>query len=206
VQRNDVTEPLSRRRFLQTTGAAADASLLAAVPDLAAQHAGEATLADSVSRRIHLHFRLNGKDVAAELEARVTLLDFLRERIALTATKKGCNEGACGACTVLLDGKRVNACLTLAASCEGAQVTTCEGLAGPDGKLHPVQAAFIEHDAFQCGYCTPGQVVSAVACIREGNANDAATVREWMSGNLCRCSAYPQITAAVLDAAKRGDA
>lgn len=200
-----MTEPLSRRRFLQTSGTAANASLLATVPDPAAQPSQRNTLAGGLSRLVDLRFRLNGKDVAAELEPRVTLLDFLRERSDLTAAKKGCNEGACGACTVLLDGRRVNACLTLAASCEGAQVTTCEGLAGPEGKLHPVQAAFIEHDAFQCGYCTPGQVISAVACIREGHANDAATVREWMSGNLCRCSAYPQITAAVL-AAKLGDA
>src|SRR5215510_2333248 len=154
--------------------------------------------------RLELRLKVNGKDTAASIEARVTLLDLLRERLALTGTKKGCNEGACGACTVLLDGRRVNACMTLAASCEGAQVVTVEGLA-PAGGLHPVQAAFIEHDAFQCGYCTPGQVVSAVACIREGHAHDAATVREWMSGNLCRCAGYPQITAAVL-AAARGEA
>src|SRR5882724_1651784 len=157
------------------------------------------------SNRVSLRFTLNGKSVAAELEPRVTLLDYLRERAALTGTKKGCNEGACGVCTVLLDGKRVNACLTLAASCDGARITTVEGLASANGTLHPVQAAFIEHDAFQCGYCTPGQVVSAVACIHEGHASDAATVHEWMSGNLCRCAAYPQIAAAVLDAAKKGE-
>jgi xanthine dehydrogenase YagT iron-sulfur-binding subunit len=156
------------------------------------------------SNRVSLRFTLNGKSVAAELEPRVTLLDYLRERAALTGTKKGCNEGACGACTVLLDGKRINACMTLAASCDGARITSVEGLASVDGKVHPVQAAFIEHDAFQCGYCTPGQVVSAVACIQEGHATDAVTVREWMSGNLCRCAAYPQITAAVLDAASKG--
>jgi xanthine dehydrogenase YagT iron-sulfur-binding subunit len=156
--------------------------------------------------RVSVRFDLNDKPVAAELDPRVTLLDYLRERAGFTGTKKGCNEGACGACTVLLDGKRVNACMTLAASCDGAQIITCEGLAGADGKLHRVQAAFIEHDAFQCGYCTPGQVISAVACIHEGHATDAATVREWMSGNLCRCSAYPQITAAVLDAAKKAGA
>jgi xanthine dehydrogenase YagT iron-sulfur-binding subunit len=155
------------------------------------------------TRRLELRLKVNGKETTSSIEPRVSLLDLLRERLALTGTKKGCNEGACGACTVLLDGRRVNACMTLAASCEGAEITTVEGLA-PAGELHPVQAAFIEHDAFQCGYCTPGQVVSAVACIREGHARDAATVREWMSGNLCRCAGYPQITAAVLDAAKKG--
>jgi xanthine dehydrogenase YagT iron-sulfur-binding subunit len=155
------------------------------------------------ARRLELRLKVNGKETTASIEPRVSLLDLLRERLALTGTKKGCNEGACGACTVLLDGRRVNACMTLAASCEGAEITTVEGLA-PAGELHAVQAAFIEHDAFQCGYCTPGQVVSAVACIREGHARDAATVREWMSGNLCRCAGYTQITAAVLDAAKKG--
>jgi len=146
---------------------------------------------------------LNDEAVAATVENRVTLLDWLRERATLTGTKKGCNEGACGACTVLIDGKRMNACLTLLVQCEGKQVTTVEGLAGQDGSLHPVQQAFIDNDAFQCGYCTPGQVISAVACIEEGHATDEASVREWMSGNICRCSSYPQITAAVLDAAKR---
>jgi aerobic-type carbon monoxide dehydrogenase small subunit (CoxS/CutS family) len=111
--------------------------------------------------------------------------------------------GACGTCTVLVDGKRMNSCLTLVVQCDGADVTTVEGIARADGTLHPVQQAFIDHDAFQCGYCTPGQIVSAVACIAEGHAADETSVREWMSGNLCRCSCYPQITAAVLDAAKR---
>jgi len=153
--------------------------------------------------RVKVQFTLNGREVAVDLDPRVTLLDFLREQAGLPGTRKGCNEGACGACTVLLDGLRVNACMTLAASCHGSTVVTVEGLAQSDGNLHPVQEAFIEHDAFQCGYCTPGQVVSAVACIKEGHATDAATVREWMSGNLCRCAAYPQITAAVLAAASK---
>jgi xanthine dehydrogenase YagT iron-sulfur-binding subunit len=121
-------------------------------------------------------------------------------RLQLTGTKKGCNEGACGTCTVLVDGKRMNSCLTLAVQCEGREITTIEGI-GDTGRLHPVQEAFIAHDAFQCGYCTPGQIISAVACIDEGHATDANTVREWMSGNICRCAAYPQIIAAVLDAA-----
>lgn len=146
---------------------------------------------------------VNGRPVHATLEPRVTLLDWLRERAGLTGTKKGCNEGACGACTVLIDGRRENACLVLMAQLDGRKVTTAEGIGGANGKLHPVQQAFIDHDAFQCGFCTPGQIVSAIACIREGHATDEASVREWMSGNLCRCSAYPQITAAVLDAAGR---
>ena len=149
-----------------------------------------------------VQFRVNGRQIDAELEARVTLLDYLRDRLHLTGTKKGCNEGACGTCTVLVDGKRMNSCLTLAVQCAGRDITTIEGVA-LSGELHPVQEAFMSHDAFQCGYCTPGQVVSAVACIAEGHATDADSVREWMSGNICRCSAYPQITAAVLDAARK---
>ena len=150
----------------------------------------------------HTQFRVNGRQISAELEPRVTLLDYLRDRLYLTGTKKGCNEGACGTCTVLVDGKRMNSCLMLAVQCAGRDITTIEGVA-TSGELHPVQQAFMSHDAFQCGYCTPGQVVSAVACIAEGHATDADTVREWMSGNICRCSAYPQITAAVLDAARK---
>ncbi len=154
-------------------------------------------------QRVAVTFELNGKPCNAVVGARTTLLDWLREQAGLTGTKKGCNEGACGTCTVLIDGKRMNACLTLLAQCEGHRVVTVEGIAAPDGTLHPVQQAFIEHDAMQCGYCTPGQIISAVACIAEGHATDVATVQEWMSGNLCRCAAYPQITAAVLEAATR---
>jgi xanthine dehydrogenase YagT iron-sulfur-binding subunit len=147
-----------------------------------------------------VRFRVNGRDVKADVEPRQSLLDYLRESLQLTGTKKGCNEGACGTCTVLVDGKRMNSCLTLAVQCEGREITTIEGVAD-DGALHAVQAAFIRHDAFQCGYCTPGQILSAVACIQEGHVGSADEVREWMSGNICRCSAYPQIVAAVLDAA-----
>ena len=157
------------------------------------------TLATS---RHSLLCQVNGKTISAEVEARTTLLDFLRERLHLTGTKKGCNEGACGTCTVLIDGKRMNACLTLAVQCAGREIVTIEGVGSID-TLHPVQQAFITHDAFQCGYCTPGQILSAIACIAEGHASDPDTVREWMSGNICRCSAYPQITAAVLDAADK---
>lgn len=144
---------------------------------------------------------LNGAPLSTPVAVGVTLLDWLRESADLTATKKGCNEGACGTCTVLVDGGRMNACLILLAQCDGREVVTAEGIAGPDGTLHPVQRAFVEHDGFQCGYCTPGQIVSAVGCIAEGHTSSAAEVQEWMSGNLCRCAAYPQITAAVLAAA-----
>ena len=154
------------------------------------------------SARPKLAFQVNGRPISTEVEARTTLLDFLRDRLQLTGTKKGCNEGACGTCTVLIDGKRMNACLTLAIQCAGRDVTTIEGVGTVDA-LHPVQQALIAHDGLQCGYCTPGQILSAIACIAEGHADDADTVREWMSGNICRCSAYPQITAAVLDAARR---
>jgi len=144
---------------------------------------------------------INDVDHMLTLEPRVTLLDMLRERLQLTGTKKGCNRGECGACTVLMDGRRVNACLVLAATTDGRKITTIEGLAnGPH--LHPVQQAFIDHDAFQCGFCTCGQIMSAVGCIAEGHTNSNAEIREWMSGNLCRCSAYPQIAAAVEAAAK----
>ena len=144
---------------------------------------------------------INGEPVTAEVDARVTLLDFLREQARLTGTKKGCNRGECGTCTLLVDGRRVNACMILLASLDGCSVTTIEGLAA-EGELHPVQRAFIDNDAFQCGFCTPGQIMSAVGCISEGHASEAAETREWMSGNLCRCSAYPQIVAAVHAAAK----
>ena len=140
--------------------------------------------------------RVNGTIRPMELEPRVSLLDALREHLGLTGTKKGCDQGACGACTVLLDGKRVLSCLTLAAQCEGREVTTIEGLA-PDGRLHAVQEAFIRHDGFQCGYCTPGQIVSAVALLQEGRAGSDEEIREFMSGNLCRCGAYPNIVAAI---------
>jgi xanthine dehydrogenase YagT iron-sulfur-binding subunit len=139
---------------------------------------------------------INGDPVNAEVDTRLTLLDFLREQARLTGTKQGCNRGECGTCTLLVDGRRVNACMILMASLEGRRITTIEGLATTD-QLHPVQEAFIDHDAFQCGFCTPGQIMSAVGCINEGHATDPAEIREWMSGNLCRCSAYPQIVAAV---------
>ena len=144
---------------------------------------------------------VNGRSYDLRIEPRVTLLDALRERLALTGTKKGCDQGTCGACTVLVDGRRVNSCLTLAVMAQGKAVTTVEGLANGD-QLHPVQAAFLAHDGFQCGYCTPGQIISAVALLGEKRPTDAASVREWMSGNICRCGAYPNIVAAI-QAARR---
>jgi xanthine dehydrogenase YagT iron-sulfur-binding subunit len=139
---------------------------------------------------------LNGRPVRLAVEPRVSLLDALREHLNLTGTKKGCDQGTCGACTVWVDGRRVLACLTLAVTCEGREVTTIEGLA--DGvQLHPMQRAFIRHDAFQCGYCTAGQIMSAVALLREGHATDDAEIAEFMSGNICRCAAYPNIRAAI---------
>jgi xanthine dehydrogenase YagT iron-sulfur-binding subunit len=146
---------------------------------------------------------INGQPRTVALDdPRVTLLDLLRERLDLTGTKKGCDRGQCGACTVLVNGRRINSCLALAASLDGATVTTIEGLAEGDA-LHPVQVAFIEHDGFQCGFCTPGQIMSAIGLITEGNAgNDPERIRELMSGNICRCGAYQGITEAVLEAQK----
>ncbi len=148
---------------------------------------------------------INGNHLPLDLEPSTSLLDALREQTDLTGTKKGCDHGSCGACTVHINGQRVLACLTLAMRCEGKTIRTIEGLA--DGEaLHPVQAAFLEHDGMQCGYCTPGQIMSAVALIEEGHAGSDDEIREWMSGNICRCGAYPNILAAVRDAAsgKRG--
>jgi len=145
----------------------------------------------------NLALTVNGRKHQLALDARTTLLDALRERLGLTGAKKGCDHGQCGACTVLIDGRRVLSCLTLALVAEGRAVTTIEGLAKPDGTLHPMQQAFIDQDAFQCGYCTPGQILSAVSCVEEGHAANDAEIREYMSGNLCRCAAYPNIVAAI---------
>jgi xanthine dehydrogenase YagT iron-sulfur-binding subunit len=147
--------------------------------------------------------QVNGRRHPLALDPRTTLLDALREHLGLTGTKVGCNHGTCGACTVHVDGRRELSCLTLALMAEGRQVTTIEGLVGPDGLLHPMQQAFVDHDALQCGYCTPGQIMSAVACIQEGHAGSDADIREYMSGNLCRCAAYPNIVAAVRDVVGR---
>jgi xanthine dehydrogenase YagT iron-sulfur-binding subunit len=143
-----------------------------------------------------LALTVNGERRAIDVEPRVSLLDALREHLDLMGSKKGCDQGTCGACTVWVDGRRVLACLTLAVSCHGQEVTTIEGLAR-DGELHPMQQAFIEHDAFQCGYCTPGQIMSAVKLLEEGNAGSDEEIAEFMSGNICRCAAYPNIRAAI---------
>ena len=143
---------------------------------------------------------INGKPATLEVAPWTTLLDLLREYLDLTGTKKGCDHGQCGACTVLVDGKRVNSCLTLAIMKDGSEVTTIEGLAGHDGALHPMQQAFVDCDAFQCGYCTPGQICSAVGMIKEGHAHSDDEIREQMSGNLCRCGAYPHILNAIKQA------
>ena len=148
---------------------------------------------------VAVNLSINGKSHALTLDPRSTLLDVLREHLDLTGSKKGCDQGQCGACTVLIEGRRVLSCLTLAVMKDGASITTVEGLA-KDGKLHPVQQAFIDHDAFQCGYCTPGQICSAVGLLAEGKAKSADEIRELMSGNICRCGAYPNIVAAIQQA------
>jgi xanthine dehydrogenase YagT iron-sulfur-binding subunit len=173
---------------------------LTRAPAAARIDSGPAQNPESTNNPLMMDLRINGRDYRAPLDVRTSLLDALREHFALTGTKKGCDHGQCGACTVLIEGRRVLSCLTLAAAAEGRQVTTIEGLAQPDGALHPMQQAFIDHDAFQCGYCTPGQIMSAVACVKEGHANSDAEIREYMSGNLCRCAAYPNIVDAIKQA------
>jgi xanthine dehydrogenase YagT iron-sulfur-binding subunit len=198
----------TRRRFLETTGFATLA--IATVPTR-----DEARAESAPAQSEHVSFTINGKRYAADLDPRTTLLDAMREYFGLTGSKKGCDQGQCGACTMLVDGQRINSCLALAVMHDGAEITTIEGLAG-EGALHPMQAAFVRHDGFQCGYCTPGQICSAVALLAEHRAgwpsyatrDVAATpaltdaeIAERMSGNICRCSAYPNIVAAIRDVA-----
>jgi len=149
-----------------------------------------------------VHMRINGEQRRVTVDNRTSLLDMLRERAGLTGTKKGCDQGACGACTILVNGQRVNSCLTLAVMHDGAEITTIEGLE-ENGRLHPLQQAFIDEDAFQCGYCTAGQIISGVGCINEGHTGSPAEIREWMSGNICRCGAYTNIVNAVATAARK---
>ena len=207
---NDLLKPLSnatRRGFLKTTGAA---SLALAAPPLAGETAAETVPNNQV------RLTINGRDYDLDLDPRTTLLDALREHVALTGSKKGCDQGQCGACTILVNGQRIKSCLALAVMHDGDEITTIEGLA-QDGALHPMQAAFVRHDGFQCGYCTPGQICSAVALVAEHNAGwpswataDVATVpaltdaeiAERMSGNICRCAAYPNIVAAIREVAE----
>jgi xanthine dehydrogenase YagT iron-sulfur-binding subunit len=184
----------TRREFLsQVTFAGAGltlAPLLAGAKDILPEAPPTGTEVVTVTLRV------NGEIKTLNLDSRVTLLDALRERLMMPGTKKGCDHGQCGACTVLVDGRRINSCLTLAAMCQNSEITTIEGLANGD-QLHPMQEAFVKHDAFQCGYCTPGQICSAVGLIKEGHAKTDAAIRELMSGNICRCGAYQNIVEAI---------
>jgi xanthine dehydrogenase YagT iron-sulfur-binding subunit len=190
---------LSRRGFLGAAGAAG--ATLPLVAEAATKpHTGRSVAAPNPREPAQVTLRVNGTDHPLSLDVRTTLLDALRERIGLTGSKKGCDHGQCGACTVHVEGKRVLSCLTLAVMVAEKPVTTIEGLARAQGRLHPMQQAFVDRDAFQCGYCTPGQIMSGIACINEGHAKTDADIREYMSGNLCRCAAYPNIVAAVKQA------
>ena len=192
----------TRRTFLKTTGTTAAASVIAAyVPGLASSTTEQSSAAaaaggPSIEGAVPITLRINGKDYQLRIDPRTTLLDCVRETVALTGTKKGCDHGQCGACTVHVNGRRVPSCLTLALLHDGHEITTIEGLGTPDN-LHPMQAAFLAHDGYQCGYCTSGQIMSAVALLKEPCGPDDADVKELMSGNICRCGAYGNIVAAI---------
>jgi xanthine dehydrogenase YagT iron-sulfur-binding subunit len=186
----------NRRKFIAAAAGTA-------VAPLTAKGAGAAVdrpVTHDASLPVNVTLRVNGSNKSLAIDARTTMLDALREHIGLAGSKKGCDHGQCGACTVLINGRRVLSCLTLALAAQDQQIVTIEGLA-TDGRLHPMQQAFIDQDAFQCGYCTPGQIMSAVACVKEGHASRDDDIREYMSGNICRCAAYPNIVAAVKQAA-----
>ena len=207
---DDDALPLSRRGFLTGTGVAGGALLasqwfLPVARSLGAETSPAAPGVPTGEETVSVTLKINGATHALEVDPRTTLLDALRERLQMTGTKKGCDHGQCGACTVLVNGRRINSCLSLALCHDGDDITTIEGLARGE-ELHPVQAAFIKHDGFQCGYCTPGQICSAVACIAEGHAGSDGEVREWMSGNICRCGAYNGIVAAVREAGSQMNA
>ena len=185
----------SRRGFLGA-GAVVTGLSNVAIPSAAAQEDAD----DDRISTADVTLDINGDERRLTVDTRITLLDALRERLQMTGSKKGCDQGQCGACTVHIDGERTLSCLTLAVAAQGRKIVTIEGL-GRDDRLHPMQQAFIDNDAFQCGYCTPGQIMSAVACVREGHAKSDHEIREHMSGNLCRCAAYPNIVAAIRQAA-----
>ena len=192
----------TRRDFLKKTSLFTALSLTPITVLKAAENKVDERFAE-LFEKIPLNLKVNNTPYVLKIEPRVTLLDLLREELHLTGTKKGCDHGQCGACTVHVDGKRINSCLSLAVMNEGKNITTIEGLAKGD-ELHPMQAAFIKHDGFQCGYCTPGQIMSAVACVREGHANSKDEIREYMSGNICRCGAYPNIVDAITEVKEKG--
>jgi xanthine dehydrogenase YagT iron-sulfur-binding subunit len=199
--------PETRRRFLkQVAGTSAAIAIGPRLGLFAQSTAVGSAVSSAAAARAHsttpVRLNINGKEVSVDVDARTTLLDLLREGLQLTGSKKGCDHGQCGACTVLVNGRRINSCLSLAVVHDGDKVTTIEGLSNGE-QLHPVQSAFVEHDGFQCGYCTPGQICSAVACIKEGHAKSDDEIREWMSGNLCRCGAYPNIVDAIKNAAAK---
>ena len=187
----------TRRQFLIKV--AGTSAALTISGDLLSFSTAEAAATNEAKQMVDVRLKINGRANSLKIDPRTSLLDLLREHLHLTGSKKGCDHGQCGACTVLVNGRRINSCLSLAVVHDGDEVTTIEGLAQND-KLHPMQAAFVEHDGFQCGYCTPGQICSAVACVNEGHAEDEAQIREWMSGNLCRCGAYPNIVEAIKQA------
>src|SRR6266481_203090 len=191
----------TRRKFIkQVAGTSAAIAIVPSLLSAASLNQTEAPrAAGPASDLVKVNLKINGKDYALDVDPRVTLLDALRERLHLTGSKKGCDHGQCGACTVLVNGRRINSCLSLAVTHEADEITTIEGLANGD-ELHPMQSAFIEHDGFQCGYCTSGQICSAVALLKENHANSDDEIREWMSGNICRCGAYPNILAAIKEA------
>lgn len=190
----------SRRNFLKNSAALAALSITPVAITKAAEH--DDTIA-SLFEKIPLQLEVNGEARKLQVEPRVTLLDLLREQLGLMGTKKGCDHGQCGACTVHVDGKRIYSCLSLAVMNNGKKITTIEGLANGDD-LHPMQEAFLKHDGFQCGYCTPGQIMSAICCIKEGHANSIEEIKEYMSGNICRCGAYPNIVDAITEVKKGG--
>ncbi|KUM84394.1 MULTISPECIES: (2Fe-2S)-binding protein [Streptomyces] len=192
----------TRRTFIATSTVVGGAVVAGSVVGGTSLIGGEEAAAAERPPSSRVSLTVNGTRRSLTVDNRTSLLDLLREHLGLTGSKKGCNAGACGACTVLVDGHRVNACLTLAVRLEGAEVTTIEGLAEGE-QLHPLQQAFIDEDAFQCGYCTPGQIVSGVGCIQEGHTGSPEEIREWMSGNICRCGCYVKIVRAVRQTAGR---